>query len=37
MPSLRSGNLKLFRAFGINVYLHWAWALVAVVEIQFRR
>ncbi|HVU07513.1 MAG TPA: site-2 protease family protein [Verrucomicrobiae bacterium] len=26
MPT-RSGSIKLFRLFGINVYIHWAWFL----------
>lgn len=33
MPT-RSGSIKLFKLFGITVYLHWAWFLVAVWAIQ---
>lgn len=30
------GTLRIFQAFGINVYLHWSWALVAIIELQVR-
>jgi len=30
------GTVRLFQAFGINVYLHWSWAVVAIVELQIR-
>lgn len=30
------GGIRLFRAAGINVYLHWSWFLVAAYEIQAR-
>jgi Zn-dependent protease len=33
MPST-NGTVRLFQIFGINVYLHWSWFLVAVYEIQ---
>jgi Zn-dependent protease len=35
---LRSGqgSIRLFRLFGIDVFLHWSWFLVAVFEIQGR-
>ena len=29
-------GLRLFRLFGIDVYLHWAWIIVAVIEIEAR-
>lgn len=29
-----NGGLRLFRAFGIDVYLHWTWAVVAFIFIQ---
>src|ERR1700709_1829684 len=35
-PTGLSG-FRLFRLFGITVYLHWSWFLVAVYEIQQRR
>lgn len=34
MPYSRS--LHLFRAFGIDVYLHWSWFVIALFEIQAR-
>lgn len=36
MLQLTSGSIRLFRLAGINVYLHWSWFLVAVIEIQNR-
>jgi Zn-dependent protease/predicted RNA-binding Zn-ribbon protein involved in translation (DUF1610 family) len=30
-------GIKLFRVFGITVFLHWSWFLVAVYEIQLHR
>ena len=33
--SLR-GSFRLFRAAGINVYLHWSWFVVAFVQIRYR-
>jgi Zn-dependent protease len=35
MPS-RQSSLHLFRWSGIDVFLHWSWFLVAVIEIQGR-
>ena len=32
-----SNSIRLFKCFGINVYLHWSWFFVAVYEIQSRR
>jgi len=29
-------NLQLFRIFGITVYLHWSWFLIAAYQIQYR-
>lgn len=31
------GALRLFRFFGIEVYLHWTWAVVAAFELYARR
>lgn len=31
-----AGSFPLFRAFGINVYLHWSWLIVAVLAFQSR-
>lgn len=36
MNSVRPGGLKLFRLFDIDVYLHWAWAIVAYYSFQRR-
>jgi Zn-dependent protease len=33
MPSPK-GTIRLFQIFGINVFLHWSWFVVAVYEIQ---
>lgn len=32
----QNGALKLFRLFGIDVYLHWTWAMAAYFMIQLR-
>lgn len=32
----QNGGLKLFRLFGIDVYLHWTWAIAAYYLIQTR-
>lgn len=37
MPSARQGSIHLFRLFGIDVFLHWSWFLVAAYEIQTRK
>src|ERR1039458_10111713 len=29
MPTARQGSIRLFRFFGIDVFLHWSWFLVA--------
>src|SRR5207248_11137406 len=34
MPSLKNGSLRLFRFAEIDVFLHWAWFLVAAFEIS---
>jgi Zn-dependent protease len=36
MPT-RSGSFRLFKLFGIEVFLHWSWFLVAVYGIQARK
>ncbi len=36
MPT-RGGSIRLFRIFGIEVFLHWSWFLVAVYEVQVMR
>src|SRR3954467_1430643 len=35
MPT-RQGSIHLFRLFGVDVFLHWWWFLVAIYEIQSR-
>lgn len=37
MLPTQQGSIRLFRFAGIDVYLHWAWFLVAVYEINNRR
>ena len=32
----QNGGLKLFRLFGVNVYLHWTWAVAAYFLIKLR-
>lgn len=36
MPAPARGGLRLFRLLGIDVYLHWSWAIVALIELQTR-
>src|SRR5438128_9327079 len=35
MPT-RKGSIRLFRLFGIDVYLHWSWFIVALIQLQLR-
>jgi Zn-dependent protease len=35
MPN-RKGSIHLFRFAGINVYLHWSWFLVAIIQVNYR-
>ena len=35
MPTHR-GSIRLFKLFGINVYLHWSWFIIAVLRMQYR-
>jgi len=37
MNGLRQGSFRLFHFHGINVYLHWSWFLIALVEINARQ
>src|SRR5215831_12875416 len=34
MLPTRNGSIRLFRLFGIDVFLHWSWFLVAMFKIQ---
>jgi len=36
MPTGRN-SIRLFKCFGIDVYLHWSWFFVAIYEIQLRK
>lgn len=36
MAGLKNGSLRLFRAFGIDVYLHWSWAIAAFFLLYYR-
>lgn len=33
MASLRQGSIKLFNLEGVDLYLHWSWFFVAIIEI----
>jgi Zn-dependent protease len=35
MPT-RQGSFRLFRLFGIDVFLHWSWFLIAIYDVQSR-
>ena len=35
LPTNR-GGFRLFRFAGIDVFLHWSWLVVAVIEVQYR-
>lgn len=38
MPQQQSlGGLRLFKAFGVTVYVHWTWFIVAVLGVQWGR
>lgn len=37
LPRARQSAIRLFRFAGINVYLHWSWFLVALIEINQRK
>jgi Zn-dependent protease len=36
MSLFRAGSLWLFRLAGIDVYVHWTWLLVALIQVQAR-
>ena len=36
MTPTQKGSFKLFRLFGIDVFLHWSWFAVAAISIQTR-
>src|SRR6185503_17925153 len=35
MPT-RNGAIRIFRLFGIDVFLHWSWFLIVLYDIQAR-
>jgi Zn-dependent protease len=37
MLPTRQGSFRLFRAAGIDVFLHWSWFVIALIEVQARR
>jgi Zn-dependent protease len=37
MPNARQGSIHLFRVAEIDLYLHWSWFIVAVIEIGYMR
>lgn len=36
MAQLPTSGIRLFKVFGIQVYLHWSWIIVALIEIRQR-
>lgn len=36
MPPSHSGSIRLFRISGIQVFLHWSWFVVAVIQLTYR-
>ena len=36
MPT-RKGSIRLFRFAGVDVFLHWSWFIVALVELNYRQ
>src|ERR1022692_904533 len=34
MMNIRPGSIRLFRFSGIDVFLHWSWIVIALIEIQ---
>ena len=34
--SSNKGSIHLFRLAGVDLYLHWSWFLVAIIQIQYR-
>src|SRR5437588_5343879 len=34
-PAVKNGSLRLFTLFGIPVYLHWSWVIVAVLQLTW--
>jgi Zn-dependent protease len=36
MAPTNQGSIRLGRIFGIDLYLHWSWFIIALIEIQWR-
>ena len=36
MPT-RQGSIHLFRLAGVDLYLHWSWFVIAMIEVAYRR
>ncbi len=36
MLPTKEGAIRLFRLWGVNVFLHWSWFVVAFIEVQIR-
>lgn len=37
MANNRQGSIHLCRVLGIDLFLHWSWFVVAVIEVEYRR
>jgi Zn-dependent protease len=37
MASLNQGSIHLFRLAGVDIFLHWSWFLIAIIEIESRK
>ena len=37
MPNQRQGTIHLFRIAGIDLYLHWSWFIIAIIEVGYLR
>jgi Zn-dependent protease len=37
MPATRSGSIHLFQIAGIDVFLHWSWFIIAIIEVGYLR
>ena len=37
MPSSHPSSIRLFTVFGIDVFLHWSWLLVAIIQYWIKR
>jgi Zn-dependent protease len=37
MPNQRQGAIHLFQIAGIDLYLHWSWFIIAIIEVEYLR